>query len=257
MILSAPSLLEPIATSPKPTINHSSAMTSGWQGWQGPQFPGVDPRHAYVAPQGYPGWWNGENYTVKSPPGKDYTHYFRYFLTNFPSSANQPRVSKYPSLNPSLAEDTTLLRFDVKQKPSATLLASTYHANRHTYALAAPTRHMRLISKSFPWQIDIVTPTNVTCEDVWESLYAALQQPIVDSEWGFIIKDAKQKAAMEAETKKRTEGDPNADKRPKRIDYLGNTTLFKGLGKDDEFIKLRLMPQSPTCAETWVIKLTS
>jgi len=215
-------------------------MSSGWpgQGWQGPtQFPqGIDPRQVYGA---YPGWWNGDNYTVRSPP------------------ANQPRFSKYPSLNPSLAEDTSLLRFDVKQKPSATLLASTYYANRHNFALATPSRHMRLISKSFPWQIDIMTPTNVTCEDVWESLYAALQHPIVDSEWGFIIKDAKQKEAMEAAMKKRIEGDPNADKRPKRIDFLGNITLFKGLGKDDDFIKLRVMPHSPTCAETWVIKLTS
>jgi len=211
-------------------------MASNWpagQGW--PQFPqGVDPRHY---PQAYPGWWNGENYTVRSPP------------------ANQPRFSKYPSLNPSLAEDTTLLRFDVKQKPSTTLLASTFYANRHNFALAAPTRHMRLISKSFPWQIDIMTQTNVTCEDVWESLYVALQQPIVDSEWGFIIKDAKQREAMEVAMKKRIEGD--ADKRPKRIDYLGNVTLFRGLGRDDDLVKLRLMPHSPPCAETWVIKLTS
>jgi len=212
-------------------------MSSGWPGQGWPQYPqGVDPRHY---PQAYPGWWNGENYTVKSPP------------------ANQPRFSKYPSLNPSLAEDTTLLRFDVKQKPSTTLLASTFYANRHNFALAAPTRHMRLISKSFPWQIEIITPTNVTCEDVWESLYAALQQPIVDSEWGFIVKDAKQKEAMEAAMKKRIEGDSNADKRPKRIDYLGNVTLFKGLGRDDDFAKLRLMPHSQPCAETWVIKLTS
>lgn len=102
-----------------------------------------------------------------------------------------------------------------------------------------------------------MTPTNVTCEDVWESLYAALQYPIVDSEWGFIIKDTKQKEVMEAAMKKRIEGDPNADKRPKRIDFLGNVTLFRGLGKDDDFIKLRLMPHSPVCGETWVIKLTS
>jgi hypothetical protein len=185
-------------------------------------------------------------------------HIFIYSVSYYlPSLANQPRFSKYPSLNPSLAEDTTLLRFDVKQKPSATLLASTFYANRHTFALAAPARHMRLLSKSFPWQIEIMTPTSVTCEDVWEAIYAALQQPIVDSEWGFIIKDAKHKEAMEAAMKKRIESDSNADKRPKRIDFLGNVTLFKGLGKDDDFAKLRLLPHSPPCAETWVIKLTS
>ena len=51
-------------------------MSSGWpsgQGW--PQFnnQGVDPRNY---PQAYPGWWNGENYTVRSPPG---CHYYNIF----------------------------------------------------------------------------------------------------------------------------------------------------------------------------------
>ena len=111
-----------------------------------------------------------------------------------------------------------------------------------------------------------MTPTNITCEDVWGSLCATLQQPIIDSEWGIIIKDEKQKEAIEAAMKKRidSESESNAnkrykvidvDKRPKRIDYLGDMTLFKGLGKDDDFVKLRLMPHSPPCAETWVIKL--
>ena len=73
------------------------------------------------------------------------------FSVTTPSLADQPRFSKYPSLNPSLAEDTTLLCYDVKQKPWATLLALTYYANRHNFALAAPTCHMRLLSKAFPW----------------------------------------------------------------------------------------------------------
>jgi len=102
-----------------------------------------------------------------------------------------------------------------------------------------------------------MTQTNVACEDVWESLYAALQHPIVDSEWGFIVQDPKLREAMEAATKRRIESDPNADKRPKRIDFLGKVTLFKGLEKDDEFVKLRLMPHSSACAETWVVKLIS
>ncbi|KAF8149456.1 hypothetical protein B0H34DRAFT_733772 [Crassisporium funariophilum] len=225
-------------------------MTS-WPGhrWQGPpshhpQFPhGVDPRHVYVPPQAYPhsppGWWNTDTYNLRSPP------------------ASQYRSPKHPNLNPTLAEDTTHLRFDIRQKPSNTILTSTYYSNRHAVALAKPTTHMRLVSKAFPWQIDIKSPANITCEDVWESLYMALQEPIADSEWGFIIKDKKHKETVENAAKKRVESDPNADKRPKRIDYLGDNTLFRGLDKDDDFVKLRLLPHSPGCAETWMIKLMS
>ena len=47
------------------------------------------------------------------------------------------------------------------------------------------------------------------------------------------------------------------DKRPKRIDYLGDVTLFKGLERDEEFEKLRNVIQAQGVADTWVVKLTS
>jgi len=114
---------------------------------------------------------------------------------------------------------------------------------------------MRLVSKAFPWQIDIVSPGNVTCEDVWHSLWNALQQPIEDSEWGFLIREKKSKETVDAAVKRRLELDPMSDRRPKRIDYLGNMTLFRGLERDDEYTKLRQLPYSKNCEETWVVRL--
>lgn len=57
------------------SLPYAIAMTSDWpgRGWQGPpQFSQVDPRLYASAPPtpAYPPWWNGENYTVRSPPGK-------------------------------------------------------------------------------------------------------------------------------------------------------------------------------------------
>jgi len=98
---------------------------------------------------------------------------------------------------------------------------------------------------------------NVTCEDVWNSLWGALQQPIEDSEWGFLVKEKKSKETVDAAVKKRLEADPSSDKRPKRIDYLGNMTLFRGLEKDEEYAKLRHLPYSKSCEETWVVRLFS
>jgi len=116
---------------------------------------------------------------------------------------------------------------------------------------------MRLISKSFPWTIDIDSGSPITVGDVWDALYYALQEPIVNSEWGFIARDVKLKERVENAMAQRVAADPMADKQPKRIDFLGETTLFRGLEKDDEFAKAMLLPGVKAWTETWVVKLIS
>lgn len=39
-------------------------------------------------------------------------------------------------------------------------------------------RQIRLISKEFPWTIDIMALSPITCELVWDALYAGLQELI-------------------------------------------------------------------------------
>lgn len=79
-----------------------------------------------------------------------------------------------------------------------------------------------------------------------------LQEPIVDSEWGIVVHDRAKKETIEKAVKTRCEKDKDA--RLKRIDWLGETTAFKGLERDEEFEKKRLLPGTQTCKETWVIK---
>ncbi|KAF9467406.1 hypothetical protein BDZ94DRAFT_1305480 [Collybia nuda] len=171
-----------------------------------------------------------------------------------PDPANY-RSKKYPDLNPILAADTTLLRFDVKKKPRTEILASTYYSSRHSPALSKGVKHLRLISKSFPWTIDIVSQGPITCEAVWDALFTGLQEFIADSEWGFIIDDKKKREAVEKAAKKRIEGEQITDKRLRRIDYLGEGTFFKGLEQDQDYHKLRLLPAEQGCPETWIVKL--
>jgi hypothetical protein len=172
------------------------------------------------------------------------------------TTATQARSSKYPSLNPALAEDTTLIRFDIKQRPAKSILAQAFQASRKEFALATTTKHMRLISKAFPWSIEIVSEANITCEDVWRALWNSLQQNIADSEWGFIVREQGYEM-IEKSVKKRVAADPKADKHPKRIDFLGDMTLFRGLEQDNDYAKLRLLPLTQKCDETWVVKLNS
>jgi len=79
-----------------------------------------------------------------------------------------------------------------------------------------------------------------------------LQEPIADSEWGIAVNDKSKKDTIEKAAKARHEKDK--DVRLKRIDWLGETTAFKGLERDEEFEKKRLLPGTQARKETWVIK---
>lgn len=148
-----------------------------------------------------------------------------------------------------------MLRFDVKKKPRTEILISTYHASRHALAIAKGVTHLRLISKAFPWTIDIVSQGPITCEAVWDALFTGLQELIADSEWGLIVGDKKRRETVEKAAKKRCEAEGIADKRLRRIDYLGDATFFKGLEQEDDFMKARLLPGEQGCPDTWMVKL--
>ncbi|KAF9236346.1 hypothetical protein BU15DRAFT_77061 [Melanogaster broomeanus] len=163
--------------------------------------------------------------------------------------------TKYPNLNPALAADTTLVRYDLRKSPRDGILLTTYQQIGHAPAIAQPpTYELRVISKAFPWTVDIRPHAGsvVPCSAVFEALYSMLQEPIADSEWGIVLHDKSKKEAIEKAAKARQEKDK--DKRLKRIDWLGDTTAFRGLERDEEFEKKRLLPGAHGCPETWVVK---
>lgn len=159
--------------------------------------------------------------------------------------------SKYPNLSPILAADTTLIQYDVRKTPLHGILFSTAAQLGSTLALSSSSAAIRIISHSFPWTLDIPAP--VTCAAVFDGLHKMLQEPLADSEWGIVcILDKSRRETIEKAGKARAERDK--EKKLKRIDWLGDKTAFKGLEKDDEFEKKRLLPEMAPCAETWVVK---
>jgi hypothetical protein len=82
-----------------------------------------------------------------------------------------------------------------------------------------------------------------------------LQEPLADSEWGAAVVDKERREKILKAAKKRQEKDK--DKWLKRIDWLGETTLFRGLEQDADFEKLRLLPGVQACSETWVVRLSA
>ena len=223
--------------------------------------------HIYIPPQPQfpqpPNYWEdrytgGWNATAAQQHGELFIQFGNRLESSLCSSitAEGFRSPKYPNLNPILAADTTLLRYDIRTKPRDIILATTYFQSCHTPALAHHCSHIRLISKTFPWTIEVKSNhVSITCELIWDSIYHALQEPLADSEWGMIVTDKETRERVEKSAKKRQEKDQ--DTRLKRIDLLGNTTLFKGLEKDEDYENLRLLPRASNCPETWVVRLSS
>jgi len=137
------------------------------------------------------------------------------------------------------------------------MLLSTYQQVALQPAFAQPTYDVRIISKAFPWTVDVRAPNGlvVTCGVILEGLHAMLQEPIADSEWGIVVHDKPKKETIEKAAKARHGKEKEKkDMRLKRIDWLGETTAFRGLERDEEFVKKRLLPGMETCKETWVVK---
>ena len=207
----------------------------------------------------HPGWGqpgaSPNTFYSALPPSPSAQSYGTY--SPYSQAGDTYRSQKYPNLNPTLAIDSTTVHYDVRKRPKEGIPSAVYKAQRHVQATANPTSHMRLYSKSFPWTVEISTPmgTMITCEIVWSAINQALAQPIVDSEWGLIMDNKRQRDIVKKAAKDRevVDGDPWL----KRIDWLGGTTTFKGLEKDEDFIRHRLLPGTQECTETWMMKFSS
>jgi len=117
---------------------------------------------------------------------------------------------------------------------------------------------MMLISKDFPWSIDINARGNpITCDNIWTALHVALQEPIVDSEWGVISVDKDRMRKVERAAKRRQEVEKDRSKKLKRIDWLMEGFVFKGLEKDEEFAKRRLAYKDEEYPEVLIVKMAT
>ncbi|KAG1848186.1 hypothetical protein C8R48DRAFT_750400 [Suillus tomentosus] len=207
-------------------------------------------------PNGWPtNWYQGQyNPHVYVPPSyHNQPPYQPARWQGYKFEHSQPK-SKWPSLNPTLASDMTYVRYDIRKPAREGIMLTTWQQIYHIPAFVAPTYEILIISKAFPWSMVIRAPAGsvVTCGAIFEGLHEMLHKHIEDSEWAIVALDKTRREAIEKAAKARQEKDK--DKRLKRIDWLGDTPMFKGLEKDEEFQKKRHLPGSDTVAETWVVR---
>lgn len=152
-------------------------------------------------------------------------------------------------LNPALAENCTpYYVYDIRHSPQE---YDTYVRYFDSPATRGNARHLRLISKRFPWTISVHPSTLkfVTCSDVWKALYSELQKPLSDAEWALADEEARTSFAESAGGR--------STRVPQRMDWLGKSYIFLGLDKDDMFADKRLLPGREKCESTWVVKFAA
>ncbi|KAG2142154.1 hypothetical protein BD769DRAFT_1568898 [Suillus cothurnatus] len=144
------------------------------------------------------------------------------------------------------------MRYDIRKPPREGIAPSTWKQISSVPALKVPTFKILIVSKAFPWPIIIRAPVGsvVTCGTIFEELYKQLQRQVGGVEWAMVTVDKTRKEAIEKAAKSRQAKDKV--NRLKRIDWLGDKTVFEGLERDKVFVKMRHLPGNASVAETWV-----
>lgn len=155
-------------------------------------------------------------------------------------------------LYPFIAAAGTPVQFDLRKDPRR---ANRPEFERHDrYSLfSQPVKNVRLVCKDFPWPIEIKNEW-IVCGTVWEKVYHELQAYITESEWTLAGEEVRRRINRAVRFREAETG--NRELRPKRIDWLGEKTLFSGLEKDNGYVDGIALPGRKETVDTWVIRLT-
>jgi len=163
-------------------------------------------------------------------------------------------------LSVSLSHDRPHITYDVRMPVSS---ARVWHyppeklssSERDALAVVPATSRIHIISKFFPWDIEVVNRKGVTCGDVLQAVHDALNRRIASSEWWIVQETQRQQVSMafdknctETPSRDRTEG-------ILRVDWLRDWTAVLGLVKDNDFIDRRVYDKKAR-PSTWVLVLT-
>jgi len=133
---------------------------------------------------------------------------------------------------------------------------------------------IKIISKNFPWEIDVESERQgapITVEDVINTLHETLDKHIASSEWWIVTDDVRNRVAKQYERNcdaassgsSRHRGDRGEVEKPRhksegvrRVDWLLDNFIMRGLEKDDAFIQKRI-PDKSMRENTWCLVVGS
>jgi hypothetical protein len=113
---------------------------------------------------------------------------------------------------------------------------------------------MCIVSHDFPWTVAISTndARPLTVIDVLEALYDSLYKEVRRSEWALAV-DMQRYLMLKANKVRRRATVPMGIR---RVDWLGPRCMFRGLERDEELARKRLMPGDRP-GDVWVVRFGS
>ncbi|KAF7797612.1 hypothetical protein EIP86_008812 [Pleurotus ostreatoroseus] len=155
------------------------------------------------------------------------------------------------AIYPYIAANGAPVRLDLRKNPRR---ANQVDFQRHSgYSLfSRPVKELRLVCKEFPWPMEIEEEW-VICGAVWSRLYDTLQEYLTDSEWALASESRRKKIDRAVRLREAETG--NSNLKARRIDWLGEKTVFAGLERDDNFVQEIALPERQDNMDTWVIRM--
>jgi len=133
-----------------------------------------------------------------------------------------------------------------------------------------PTNQIKVISRAFPWEIDVESSSDnvpVTVADLIHAVHETLQKHITGSEWWIVTDQVREKVSAQyvkncdrssAGNPRRYEVEKPRDKSEglRRVDWLLDHIVMTGLERDDTFAAQRFRDKE-TRSITWVLVTSS
>jgi Family of unknown function (DUF6699) len=155
-----------------------------------------------------------------------------------------------------LAFGTLPVTWDVREPPARMRQYRNprYADDMMTPALSTQAQYLCIVSHDFPWTVAISTNDGrpLTVIDVLEALFESFMKEVRRSEWA-LAADMQKYIALKANKDRRRADLPM---RIRRVDWLGARCMFRGLVRDSELVKKRLMPGDHP-GEMWAVRFGS
>lgn len=161
--------------------------------------------------------------------------------------------------------------YDLRDYPTRALVStspnySSLSANHLAASITNPeTTTMKIISKLFPWEVDVVSDGSpITVDDLITAIHETLQKHITGSEWWIVTDDVRARVSeqyiknCDATTlgtgrhKGEVEKPRAKSEGLRRVDWLLDAFVMKGLEKDDTFAATRFRDKSQR-ENVWVL----
>jgi len=179
-------------------------------------------------------------------------------------------------LNPSTSwrhQTAPHIQYDIRDYPQRALVntpagAALLSQSHLGASITSPaTTSIKVISKLFPWEIDVQSAnsnTPVTVEDLIIAVHDALDKHITGSEWWIVTEDVRTKVSAqylkncdrsstgEGRHKGEVEKPRHKKEGLRRVDWLLDNFVMKGLEKDEAFSSTRIRDKDIR-DQTWVL----